>query len=335
MAEINPAAASAELNSQAPVPAGPGSATDEDEELPPFNSSECLFCNLASDSLDDNVSHMRRAHGLFIPDDDRLIVKVETLLRYLHLVVFGYFECLACGTQRASAEAVQQHMLGKGHCWIDISSQGSEYADFYDESSSGSGRSDSDETDDEGDGENEGEGGKQEKQSGKRIATGHANSSSARVVDDSSLILPSGKVLSHRSAPRQSRPHRLQNALSRSGEADANRAGIDSDQSPELTSTDLVQLDSSAESGSRTTALTRAEKRDLSFNTELSRLSASDRNALVHLPAYQQRAILATQKKQASKAQRAERRYQSRLEGMGNRTLMKHFVNDVPGRQLG
>jgi len=49
----------------------------------------------------------------------------------------------------------------------------------------------------------------------------------------------------------------------------------------------------------------------------------------------QQRALLATQKKQVEKAKKAERRYQSRVEGMGNKSLMKHFVPDTPGRLNG
>ncbi len=55
----------------------------------------------------------------------------------------------------------------------------------------------------------------------------------------------------------------------------------------------------------------------------------------MHLPASEQRALLAVQKKQIDKARRAEWAMRGRVEGMGNKTLMKNFVNDVPGRLNG
>ncbi len=47
---------------------------------------------------------MGKFHGLSIPDKSRLVVDVETFLAYIHLIVFGYFECLYCGVQRRTAE---------------------------------------------------------------------------------------------------------------------------------------------------------------------------------------------------------------------------------------
>jgi pre-60S factor REI1 len=78
--------------------------------------------------------------------------------------------------------------------------------------------------------------------------------------------------------------------------------------------------------------MTRSEKRGLDLAGRLMRVRASDRRSLVHLPASQQRAILVTHQKQAERMRREERTLQSRMEQMGNKTLMKHFVNDVPGR---
>ncbi|KAM0497901.1 hypothetical protein ACHAQF_005956 [Verticillium nonalfalfae] len=85
------------------------------------------------------MKHMQKVHGLFIPDKKRLIVDLETLFSYLHLIIVRHNECICCGTQRASTLAVQQHMLGKGHCKFDIASDDSEFADFYDFSGSEAG----------------------------------------------------------------------------------------------------------------------------------------------------------------------------------------------------
>ncbi|KAK1833519.1 cytoplasmic 60S subunit biogenesis factor REI1-like protein 2 [Podospora conica] len=111
------------------------SASDSDTPPPPpppFLPTHCLFCPTTSPSLPANLTHMHQSHGLFIPSPEHLIVDLETLLRYLHLVIFQYRECLSCHSQRRTPEAAQQHMLGKAHCKFDIDRPGSEYRDFYD-----------------------------------------------------------------------------------------------------------------------------------------------------------------------------------------------------------
>jgi pre-60S factor REI1 len=55
----------------------------------------------------------------------------------------------------------------------------------------------------------------------------------------------------------------------------------------------------------------------------------------MHMTSSQQRALLSTQKKQMEKARKIERTMQSRVEGMGKKALMKHFVPDTPGRLNG
>lgn len=122
----------AETHSEAPLP----------EEI--LDLLQCLFCSLPSPSFESNLDHMRKKHGLFIPttiDDgtQQLTVDLEIFLEYLHLVIFGYHECLVCHTQRHKSHAVQQHMMGKGHCRLELGEQetdsedeeGNEYRDFY------------------------------------------------------------------------------------------------------------------------------------------------------------------------------------------------------------
>ena len=94
--------------------------------------SKCLFCNQDNSDIASNVGHMRRAHGFVIPEEDRLVVEIETLIAYFHLVIFGYCECLYCGSQRHTGEGAQQHMIGKGHCKFDLYNEDSEFRDFYD-----------------------------------------------------------------------------------------------------------------------------------------------------------------------------------------------------------
>lgn len=82
---------------------------EEDEE---FNPAQCLFCDRIHSSFDENLAHMCKTHSFFILDQDRFVVDVETLIVYFRLVIFGYYQCLFCGTQRGSFEAAQQHMVG-------------------------------------------------------------------------------------------------------------------------------------------------------------------------------------------------------------------------------
>lgn len=63
---------------------------------------------------------------------------------------------------------------------------------------------------------------------------------------------------------------------------------------------------------------TRALKQEHTLNNQLSHLRADDRRSLLHLPASQQRALLATQHKQMEKARRTEQTNRGNLESAGN-----------------
>ncbi|KEF55979.1 uncharacterized protein A1O9_07559 [Exophiala aquamarina CBS 119918] len=106
---------------------GPPSPSSTDLE---FNESQCLFCNQTNPDLDQNLAHMLKTHGLYI-DAAHLLVDIETLLSYFNLVISGYYECLYCGTQRNTRQAVQQHMTAKGHCKYDISGDDAELRGFF------------------------------------------------------------------------------------------------------------------------------------------------------------------------------------------------------------
>ncbi|KAI1865702.1 hypothetical protein JX265_008025 [Neoarthrinium moseri] len=203
-------------------------------------------------------------------------------------------------------------MLGKSHCRFDIADPTSEFADFYDFS----------DVDTDSEEESEGD------TCGKTAISAHETSIR---LDEESMRLPSGKVVSKSSHMKhQQRLHR--HRPSTPEEDNQRRLHVVQEGTDKL---DQGNETASAVSVRGRHDLTNGEKRDSAFTTQLAQLSANDRRSLMHLPSSQQRSILATQKKQLEKARRAERRYQGRVEGLGNKTLMAHFKPDTPGRSNG
>lgn len=100
-------------------------ALNESQDLDPgkidiqFDKSQCLFCAQMSQSMDQNLDHMSKTHGLHI-DSTSLLVDIGSLLAHFHLVIFSNHQCIYCGTQRGSHLAVQHHMAAKGHCKYNL-----------------------------------------------------------------------------------------------------------------------------------------------------------------------------------------------------------------------
>jgi pre-60S factor REI1 len=253
--------------------------------IPEFESTQCLFCLNISDSIDTNLDHMSKSHGMMIPSPHQLTVDPMTLLSYLHLVISVYNECLTCGTQRRNTQAIKQHMLGKKHCAFDISDVESEYREFW----------------------NFGE------------------DSAGVQIDGESITLPSGRVVMSRSGQSTQQRQRP----SESGPMSWSRLNASSLEASSSSTSD------SSNQPSHQQALTKQDLRAINLDKQLGTLRTSDRLALAHLPASEQRAILATQHSQLQKARRQERDMQARLQRKNNQTLMKHFVPDVPGPKLG
>nr|SVE75129.1 EOG090X06E3 [Daphnia dolichocephala] len=147
---------------------------DESEAIP---VTSCLFCNHSSDTMEGNLKHMSSQHSFFIPDFE-FIIDMEGLVTYLGERVGQGHICTWCGhlgRQFASTEAVQKHMLDKGHCKLFHEGEVLlEYSDFYDYSTS---------YPEEGDANEEVE---------------------ANVICDTGfeLVLPSGSTIGHRSLNR-------------------------------------------------------------------------------------------------------------------------------------
>ncbi|KAI9858720.1 MAG: hypothetical protein M1813_007352 [Trichoglossum hirsutum] len=124
------------------------------EDNPASSMLSCIFCNYVSPSLNLNVSHMGKIHGMFIPERAYLI-DLEGLIKYLAEKVIQYHECLYCGKVKSTTVGLQTHMRDKGHCMIafDTEEQMIEVGQFYDFRST---YSDSEEdTEDEEGGEDE------------------------------------------------------------------------------------------------------------------------------------------------------------------------------------
>ncbi|KAJ0160044.1 Cytoplasmic 60S subunit biogenesis factor [Colletotrichum tanaceti] len=279
--------------------------------MQPFTPGQCLFCPKPSPSFADSVVHMQKSHGLFVPHRQHLVVDLETLFKFLHLVIFGYRECIDCGTERATVQAVQQHMTGKGHCRFDISERDSEFSEFYDFSEP---------EDDTG----------SDVESDYDTSPGETAPSPGRkpvMADEDSIRLPSGRIISRQSTA-QAGPsftqlrRRIRNAALQledsvaeaADEEGSGREGSDPD-TPD------------------TRLLSRRERRERATTThqnQMAGMSAGDRNSLMHLPAAEQRSLLAAQHRNAEKVQKKEKRRQSKVDRKGNKNLYAYWHTETP-----
>ncbi|KAF5576394.1 TRI15 transcription factor [Fusarium pseudoanthophilum] len=240
--------------------------------IPEFDPTKCIICTHSDESFDETLLHMETVHGLRIPFRDHLIVDLETVIWYLYFLVATYRECIYCGTRRRTVEGIQQHMRDKGHCRVELTDEMQEFYDL--------------------------EGLK---------AHGRENAVS---VDNESLRLSSGKILSHRDAP-VTKPRRT---------------------SPQE---DNEEKTAPLPSHAASDALTAKDKKDAALASQLARLSVKDQQSLIHLTSSEQRSFLLQRKKELDAVRRSERKMRLKTERLSNRTMMTHFKNDVPGRSNG
>lgn len=108
----------------------------KDAATGPPTLSKCFFCNYDSPSVKLSVAHMTRIHGLFIPEQSYL-TDPEGLLTYLQAKIYENHECLWCHKLKGSTDGVQTHMRDKGHCRIAFETEEEmiEVGQFYDFSS--------------------------------------------------------------------------------------------------------------------------------------------------------------------------------------------------------
>lgn len=95
----------------------------------------CLFCHPSKTftTFHDNLDHMLKSHGFFIPEQKYLVDK-EGLVAYLSEKIGLGNICLVCSFQGRSLESIRAHMLSKRHCKIPYESENEklEISDFYD-----------------------------------------------------------------------------------------------------------------------------------------------------------------------------------------------------------
>lgn len=312
----NPQGTSATASADLPMMRGPPTyitsaaahaQSESDFDVPvlevEFVPAKCLFCPLSSPNLSSNLLHMRQKHGLFIPHTvvvdgihpKVLAVDEETLVRYMHLVIFDDRECVFCHTQRRSVLAVQQHMMDRGHCRMDLEGSESEFLDFY-EGDVG----EDEETGDEDGSEAQNDTMRDEESTGQNMCL------ILSMTDGNSLRLSSGKVLSRRSVnppPRMNRRPLAEPKSRRHG----NHGLLLEYFSSSMPTTD-------ASGPSTQVALTRSERRVLThgagaLTVALSQMSQGDRASLAHLSLAEQRATIVKQFRQQDKAKHEERKY--------------------------
>ncbi|RWA13279.1 hypothetical protein EKO27_g1827 [Xylaria grammica] len=296
-------------------------SSEESPAMQPFTPGQCLFCPSSSPTFSDGVIHMQKSHGLFVPHQEYLVVDLEALFKYLHLVIFGYRECIHCGTERTTVQAVQQHMTGKGHCRFDIAAPDSEFAEFYDFSEPEGNDSDGPESDVE-----EGE---SERGHDRETAT-HSNRKPV-LADEESIRLPSGRIISRHSSPAQAGPsisqlHRRPRTTT--SQLEYSLAEPDNEEATE---------GSVKEPGTQDVRLlSKREKRERATVThQLASMRANDRTSLMHLSVSAQRSILATQIRHEDRVQKGERRRQGKIDRKGNQNLYAYWHTETPVYQCG
>ena len=165
--------------------------TDSECEPEPLDAAECLFCPHESSDMEQNLSHMSKAHGFFIPELEYL-ADLKGLIEYLCEKVGVGYMCLYCnerGKTFYSVESVQQHMTDKCHCKIYFEGDSTlEYAEYYDYTKSYPDHK---------------EAGKEEGEDAELVGDKPQEplplpDANVEVNDDLELVLPSGSKLGHR-----------------------------------------------------------------------------------------------------------------------------------------
>lgn len=99
--------------------------------------TECFFCGKKSNDIENNLEHMFKDHGFYIPEQKYLADR-NGLLEYIAEKIGLGNVCLVCNFQGRSLEAVRAHMLAKRHCRIPYEEEDEklEISQFYDFTSS-------------------------------------------------------------------------------------------------------------------------------------------------------------------------------------------------------
>ncbi|KAG5519185.1 hypothetical protein PMAC_002273 [Pneumocystis sp. 'macacae'] len=98
--------------------------------------TDCLFCILKFDTLDENLKHMKKAHSLFLPHQEYL-TDLEGLIKYLGEKISIGNLCLSCEKVGKNLNSIRQHMVCKfDSISYNTEEQKLELSDYYDFKSS-------------------------------------------------------------------------------------------------------------------------------------------------------------------------------------------------------
>jgi pre-60S factor REI1 len=138
-----------------------------------------------------------------------------------------------------------------------------------------------------------------------------SRSAAAVQVDDQSLRLESGKVLTHRSQAKvRPRKHRRTPEAASIPDAIPSRDPAQSSQALD------VEQPPAPESK-------RVAKLAARFDHHLMSMRAQDRRSIMHLPLYEQRALVAKSKRQVEHARKAENEMLLKIQLRANKTIKK------------
>ncbi|TID18156.1 hypothetical protein CANINC_003897 [Pichia inconspicua] len=83
----------------------------------PLDLTDCFYCGISLDTIDDNIQHLLLNHSLYIPNLNYLSDK-EGLIRFLSDTVVIDKECIKCGYTSNKLMGIRQHIIAKGHVYI-------------------------------------------------------------------------------------------------------------------------------------------------------------------------------------------------------------------------
>ena len=305
--------------------------TTDNSEIPVSDDklNHCLFCNLAPATLDLNVQHMTKIHGLFIPER-KFLIDLRGLLNWLYdRIQKEPHECLYCHKLKSTAEAVQAHMKDLGHCKIAFEEEADmiEVGQFYDFRSTYSDDDMNEDQDEEMSMDEVNEDGWEDDsdvgsedigeeieidealEPKKRLSKPRTQSKDQALILDDELYLPSGKIAGHRSLAKYYRQNlrdhpstaerderqRLLEAAQERGDEDVPMTNSGRDGTDESDGGRGRQLVSRANGGLGMVGVTDAKKRE----------------------------VQAVEKRDTKRAQRSEKQYQWAVDKKGN--SQKHF----------
>ncbi|AFZ78981.1 hypothetical protein BEWA_018240 [Theileria equi strain WA] len=88
--------------------------TETTRNITEFDVKKCLFSNVVSENILENVKYMEKQYSFYLPEKE-YISDLPGLLRFVHDKIIEYNVCIYCNRLFADHYAVLHHMVGKQH----------------------------------------------------------------------------------------------------------------------------------------------------------------------------------------------------------------------------